>query len=54
MTLTVDSTRCIGCGMCATAVPEVFQIVGHVSTVQALPAPKRLSGECNSLYAGLK
>ena len=34
-------TRCIGCGMCAAAVPEVFQIVGHVSTVQALPAPKR-------------
>lgn len=41
MTLTVDSTRCIGCGMCAAAVPEVFQIVGHVSTVQALPEPKR-------------
>ena len=41
MTLTVDLTRRIGCGMCAAAVPEVFQIVGHVSTVQALPAPKR-------------
>ena len=37
MTLCVDKTRCIGCGMCAAAVPEVFRVVEHVSTVLALP-----------------
>ena len=43
MTLRVDKTRCIGCGMCAAAVPEVFRVVNHVSTVLALPKPERSS-----------
>ena len=30
MTVTVDDKRCIGCGMCAAAVPEVFQVIGRV------------------------
>ena len=42
MTLRVDKTRCIGCGMCAAAVPEVFRVVEHVSTVLALPEPGRI------------
>lgn len=42
MTLNVDASRCIGCGMCAAAVPEVFQVIGHVSTVLALPKPERI------------
>ena len=42
MTLRVDKTRCIGCGMCAAAVPEVFQVVEHVSMVLALPEPGRI------------
>ena len=37
MTVTVDSTRCIACGMCAYAAPEVFRIVGKSSTVAAQP-----------------
>lgn len=37
MTVTVNATRCIGCGMCAAAVPEVFQIEGRVSVVRAQP-----------------
>ena len=37
MTVSVDGTRCIGCGMCAAAVPEVFQIRGRVSVVRAHP-----------------
>ena len=37
MTVSVDGTRCIGCGMCAAAVPEVFQIRGRVSVVRAQP-----------------
>ena len=42
MTLCVDKTCCIGCGMCAAAVPEVFRVVGHGSTVLALPEPGRI------------
>ena len=41
MTVTVDDKRCIGCGMCAAAVPEVFRVIGRVSTVQAQPAKER-------------
>ena len=37
MEVRVDDTRCIGCGMCAAAVPGVFQIRGRVSTVQSQP-----------------
>ena len=32
MTITIDTTRCIGCGMCAYAAPEVFRGVGKYST----------------------
>ena len=42
MTLTIDTARCIGCGMCAAAVPEVFRVVDYVSTVLALPEPGRV------------
>lgn len=38
---TVDDKRCIGCGMCAAAVPEVFQVIGRVSTVLSQPAKER-------------
>ncbi|MBS5677575.1 MAG: ferredoxin [Oscillibacter sp.] len=41
MTVTVDDKRCIGCGMCAAAVPEVFQVIGRVSTVLSQPAKER-------------
>ena len=48
MTVTVDDKRCIGCGMCqrtckfdAPAVPEVFQVIGRVSTVLSQPAKER-------------
>lgn len=33
MQITVDESRCIGCGMCAYAAPGVFRIVGKYSTV---------------------
>ena len=33
--------KCIGCGMCAAAVPEVFQVIGRVSTVLSQPAKER-------------
>ena len=37
MTVTVDAKRCIACGMCAYAAPEVFCLVGNASTVLAQP-----------------
>lgn len=43
MTIQVDPKRCIGCGMCAAAVPEVFRIQGSVSTVVGEPVPERCS-----------
>ena len=43
MTIQIDETRCIGCGMCAAAAPEVFRIQGSVSKVVGEPAPERRS-----------
>lgn len=43
MTITIDTTRCIGCGMCAYAVPGVFRIVGEYSTVAAQPEKPQFS-----------
>ena len=40
MTVAVDSGRCIACGMCAYAAPEVFRVVGRSSTVIAQPEGK--------------
>ena len=42
MTVTVDQSRCIACGMCAYAAPEVFRVVGKASTVIAQPEGKAL------------
>ena len=41
MTVTVDTTRCIGCGMCAYAAPAVFRIEGKYSVVIAQPEGRR-------------
>ena len=41
MTITIDTTRCIGCGMCAYAAPEVFRVVGKYSTVISQPEGRR-------------
>lgn len=37
MTITVDAKWCIGCGMCAAAVPGVFAVEGGVSVVKSQP-----------------
>ncbi|WP_295582738.1 ferredoxin [uncultured Oscillibacter sp.] len=37
MTVTIDTARCIGCGMCAHAAPGVFRIQGKHSTVLTQP-----------------
>ena len=37
MTAEVNKEKCIGCGMCAYAAPEVFRIEGKTSTVYSQP-----------------
>ena len=41
MKVQIDESRCIGCGMCAYAAPEVFRIVGKYSTVISQPEGSR-------------
>lgn len=43
MTVTIDTTRCIGCGMCACTAPGVFRIVGKYSTVIAQPEKPQMT-----------
>ena len=33
----VDAGKCIGCGMCAYAAPEVFRLNGKVSEIYSQP-----------------
>ena len=44
MVVTVDPSRCIGCGMCAATAPGVFRVEGHVSVVLAQPSSKSEEG----------
>ena len=37
MTVSIRADRCIGCGMCAASVPEVFCMQGSISTVATQP-----------------
>ena len=48
MRIQVDESRCIGCGMCAFAAPEVFQIVGKWSKVCGQPVPGHESRVCDA------
>ena len=50
MTITIDTTRCIGCGMCAYAAPEVFRVVGKYSTVISQPEGRRDPKVSNADY----
>ena len=40
MTVTVDESKCIACGMCAYAAPDVFRIENHASRAYAPPDKK--------------
>lgn len=48
MTVTIDTTRCIGCGMCAYTAPGVFRIVGKYSTVLSQPESSQISRTCDA------
>ena len=49
MNITIDTTRCIGCGMCAYAAPGVFAVVGKYSTVVGLPEPDKTARVRNAM-----
>ena len=42
MNLSIDKSRCIGCGMCAATVPEVFRVGDLGPTVRRVPKPERM------------
>ena len=56
MTVSVDSRRCIACGMCAYTAPEVFQVVGTASVAAAQPeapgGPRGLEGRVRDAVNG--
>ncbi|MEY8389607.1 ferredoxin [Oscillospiraceae bacterium 38-13] len=54
MTVSVDSRRCIACGMCAYTAPEVFQVVGTASVAAAQPGegPGGLDGRVRDAVNG--
>lgn len=39
MTVSIDQSGCIGCGMCAQTAPEVFALSGGVSQVLCSTVP---------------
>ncbi len=43
MTVTIDAARCVACGMCAYAAPEVFRIAEKASTVIRQPEKAQFS-----------
>jgi ferredoxin len=48
MEVTVDAGRCIGCGMCAAAAPEVFRMAGPVSSVPDAVPPAAWTRACDA------
>jgi len=48
MTVTIDTTRCIGCGMCEYTAPGVFKVIGKYSTPLPEPDEKQYYKACDA------
>lgn len=46
MKASVNRDTCIGCGLCAAACPEVFEMQGAVAAVIADPVPEEVEASC--------
>ncbi len=46
MRVRVDPRLCVGSLLCQQVCPDVFQVVGNVSTVRADPVPPELQDAC--------
>ncbi len=52
MKATVNSETCIGCGLCETVCPEVFEMAGSVAVVKADPVPAENEVSCREARDG--
>lgn len=48
----VNTSTCIGCGLCEAACPAVFELKGSVSTVKTEPVPPEAEGACRAARDG--
>jgi ferredoxin len=46
MKATVDQSLCIGCGLCADACPEVFEMADDKAQAKVNPVPPEAEGSC--------
>lgn len=46
MKATVDQDTCIGCGLCVSICPEVFEMEGDVAVAYVDPVPEGSAADC--------
>ena len=51
MKATIDEAACIGCGLCASDCPEVFEMKNEKAVVIATPVPAGKEETCKSAAA---
>lgn len=51
MKATIDEAACIGCGLCASDCPEVFEMKGEKAVAKADPVPAGKEDSCKNAAA---
>jgi ferredoxin len=52
MKATVNPDTCIGCGLCVSTCPAVFEMQGDVAVVVADPVPPEAEANCREAAEG--